>query len=98
MQNHCSRQHRFPHGPAGVNLPPGGSVNLPFTFFVPGEVHDGAFICVRGLAASRPHSFNTLGDHHLFCLTKGGGFFRTVPEHEKRDAVRRSQGEGPHRK
>ncbi|MFP5285714.1 MAG: collagen binding domain-containing protein [Thermoanaerobaculia bacterium] len=78
-----------------VSLPPGGSIVLPFTFFVPGEVSDGTYICARGLAASRPHSFNTLGDNYLFCLVKGGGFFRTIPGHEKRDAVRRSQGEGP---
>jgi hypothetical protein len=78
-----------------VSLPPGGSTVLPFTFFVPGEVRDGTYICTRGLAANRPHSFNTLGDNHLFCLVKGGGFFRVVPGHEKRDAVRRSQGEGP---
>lgn len=84
--------------PKALSLAPGESATLPFTFFVPREVSDGTFLCVRGLAASRPHSFNTLGDHHLFCLSKGGGFFRAVPAHEKRDAVRRSQGEGPPRK
>jgi hypothetical protein len=80
-----------------ISLQPGGSATVPFTFFVPGEVSDGAYICAAGFAAGRPHAFNTLGQHHLFCLVKGGGVFSVVPEREKREAVRRSQGEGPKR-
>jgi hypothetical protein len=83
--------------PKGVSLAPGESVTLPFSFFVPGEISDGAFACVSGFAARRPHSFNTLGQHHLFCLSKGGGFFSVVPESQKRDLVRKLKGETPRR-
>jgi hypothetical protein len=79
--------------PRSLNLAPGQSVVLPFSFDVPGSVSNGAYICVQGFAAQRPHEFNTLGTHHLFCLSKGYGAFNQVPEHQKREAVRRAQGQ-----
>ena len=61
---------------------------------VPGEVSDGTYICLQNYVARKPHSFNVLGQHHLFCLSKGGGFFRVVPENEKREAVRKVTSQG----
>ncbi|HSK78730.1 MAG TPA: carboxypeptidase-like regulatory domain-containing protein [Thermoanaerobaculia bacterium] len=81
--------------PKTINLAPGESTTVSSSFFVPGEISDGAYICVSGFAARRPHSFNTLGQHHLFCLSKGGGFFSVVPESQKRDLVRKLKGQGP---
>lgn len=81
--------------PKTINLAPGQSTTVSSSFFVPGEISDGAFACVSGFAARRPHSFNTLGQHHLFCLVKGGGFFSVVPESQKRDLVRKLKGQGP---
>lgn len=81
--------------PKPINLAPGESMTVSSSFFVPGEISDGAFICVSGFAARRPHSFNTLGEHHLFCLSKGGGVFSVVPESRKRDLVRKLKGQGP---
>ena len=76
--------------PRALSLAPGAAVDLPLSFEVPGEVSDGATICVRGLASKRPHKFNTLGAHDLFCLQKGSAGFTPVPEAQKHDAVRRA--------
>lgn len=78
--------------PKALSLGPGESVTLPFSFPVPGTVEDGTSICVQTLAAQRPYQFNTLGWHHLFCLSKGAQGFSVLPEEQKRDAVERSQG------
>jgi hypothetical protein len=79
--------------PQVLNLAPGDSVNLPFSFFVPGEVRDGTYICVETYASQRPHLFNTLGYNDVFCLRKGGQGFTLVPEDQKRNAVRAAKGE-----
>lgn len=84
--------------PRALNLQPGDSTEVPFSFFVPGEVNDGTFICLKTFVARKPHSFNTLGHHDIFCLTKGGDSFRVVPENQKRDAVRKATGQGGNRK
>jgi Carboxypeptidase regulatory-like domain len=84
--------------PKGVSLAPGASAVVPLSFFVPADVSNGAFICVEGFAAQRPHSFNTLGRHFLLCLVKGPFGFSLVPEEHKRDAVRRMKGEPPYPK
>ncbi|HEX9942537.1 MAG TPA: carboxypeptidase-like regulatory domain-containing protein [Thermoanaerobaculia bacterium] len=85
-----------PGTPKGVSLAPGASAVVPVSFFVPADVSNGVYICAEGLAAQRPHSFNTLGRHYLFCLVKGAYGFARVPEEHKRDVVRRMQGEPPH--
>ena len=84
--------------PKGVSLAPGASTVVPLSFFVPADVSNGAYICAEGFAALRPHSFNTLGRHWLFCVIKGPYGFSLVPEEHKRDAVRRMKGEPPHPK
>lgn len=84
--------------PKTVSLQSGESAEVPFSFVVPGEVSDGTSICLQTYVARKPHSFNVLGQHHLFCLGKGGGFFRVVPENEKREAVRRANGQSGNRK
>jgi hypothetical protein len=82
--------------PKGVSLAPGGSAVVPFSLFVPADISNGAYVCTEGYAALRPHSFNTLGRHYLFCLVKGAYGFQLVPEEHKRDAARRVKGEPPH--
>lgn len=84
--------------PKGISLASGASAVVPLSFFVPADVSNGAYICAEGFAALRPHAFNTLGRHYLFCLTKGAYGFSLVPEEHKRDAVRRMKGEQPHPK
>lgn len=84
--------------PKGVSLASGASAVVPLSFFVPADVSNGAYICAEGYAALRPHAFNTLGRHYLFCLVKGAYGFALVPEEHKRDAVRRMKGEQPHPK
>jgi hypothetical protein len=79
--------------PQVLNLAPGASVNLPFSFFVPGEARDGTYICVETYASQRPHLFNTLGHNDVFCLRKGGQGFTLVPENQKRNAVKAAKGE-----
>ena len=79
--------------PRALSLAPGGSVDLALSFEVPGEVSNGATVCVKGFASQRPHKFNTLGGHDLFCLRKGAGGFTQVPEAQKHDAVRRANGQ-----
>ena len=81
--------------PKGISLASGASTVVPLSFFVPADISNGAFICAEGFAALRPHSFNTLGRHFLFCLVKGASGFSLVPEEHKRDAVRRMKGEQP---
>lgn len=81
--------------PKGVSLAPGASAVVPLSFFVPADVSNGAYICAEGFASQRPHSFNTLGRHYLFCLVKGAYGFSLVPEEHKRDVVRRMKGEQP---
>lgn len=85
----------FEAGQKVISLAPGESVDLPFSFFVPGGTSDGAIVCVEAFVGQRPHSFDTLGKNDLFCLMKGMGSFGLVPEAEKRGTVRRLQGEGP---
>lgn len=80
--------------PKTVSLQSGESAEVPFSFIVPGEVSDGTYMCLQTYVARKPHSFNVLGQHYLFCISKGGGFFRVVPENEKREAVRRANGQG----
>ncbi len=77
--------------PRALSLAPGDSVTLPLSFQVPGTINNGATICVRGYAAQRPHEFNTLGTHDLFCFSKGYGGFNLVPENKKHDAVKKAE-------
>ena len=76
--------------PRSLSLAPGDSVTLPLSFTVPATINDGATVCVRGYAAQRPHEFNTLGTHDLFCFSKGYGGFDLVPENKKQDAVKKA--------
>lgn len=78
-----------------VSLAPGASAVVPASFFVPADVSNGAYICAWGFAARSPHTFNTLGTHHLFCVVKGAYGFSPVPEERKREADRRSKGLPP---
>lgn len=82
--------------PKGVSLATGASSVIPLSFFVPANISNGAYICAEGFAAQRPHSFNTLGRHYLFCLVKGAYGFSLVPEDQKHEAVRRMKGEPAH--
>lgn len=82
--------------PKGVSLAPGTSSVVPLSFFVPADISNGAYICAEGFVAQRPHSFNTLGRHYLFCLVKGAYGFSLVPEDQKHEAVRRMKGEPAH--
>ena len=84
--------------PKGLSLASGASAVVPLSFFVPSDVSNGAYICAEGFAARRPHSFNTVGRHYLFCLYKGFFGFSLVPEEHKRDVIRRMKGEPPHPK
>ena len=72
-----------------LSLAPGESVTLPFSVFVPGDVANGAFICAQGFVSQRPHEFNTLGFHDLFCLRKGAEGFAAVAEDQKRNTVKK---------
>lgn len=81
--------------PRPINLRAGESLDMPFTFTVPGLVNDGAYICVQGFAARRPNPFNTLGQDILFCLVKGEGGFTQVAGPDKHDAAKASRGEKP---
>jgi hypothetical protein len=82
--------------PRTLSLSPGASLTVPFSFTVPGTVSNGAYICVDGFAAQRPHEFNTLGSQSLFCLSKGINGFSQVPEAQKHQAVKKAKGEvGP---
>jgi carboxypeptidase family protein len=87
----------FQAGPSkGISLASGSSVVMPMSFFVPADISNGAFICTEGYAAQRPHAFNTLGHHSLFCLVKGASGFARVPEERLRDVVRRMRTEPPY--
>lgn len=79
--------------PRTLSLAPGQFVDMPLSVDVPATVQDGAYICVNGFAAQRPHKFNVLGTHPLVCLVKGINGFTRVPEAQKRDAVRRATGQ-----
>jgi hypothetical protein len=82
--------------PRVLSLTPGESITVPFSFTVPGTVANGAYICVQGFAAQRPHEFNTLGTQSLFCLNKGINGFSQVPEAQKHEALKKAKGEaGP---
>jgi len=71
-----------------LNLAPGESITLPFSVFVPADIANGAYICAQGFASQRPHEFNTLGYHDLFCLSKGAEGFTAMTEEQKRSAVK----------
>jgi hypothetical protein len=78
-----------PEASKALNLAPGESITLPFSVFVPADVANGASICAEAFASQRPHEFNTLGHHDLFCLSKGAAGFTTMTEDQKRNTVRR---------
>ena len=77
-----------------ISLGPGASANVPFSFTVPGAVPNGAYICLSSFVGQRPHNFETLGSHDLFCLSKGVGGFSLVPEQHKGELMRARKAGG----
>jgi hypothetical protein len=75
-----------------LNLAPGQTADVPFSFAVPGTVDSGAWICIRGFVAQNPSPFDTLGSHDLFCLTKSDGAFTLLPDAQKRDVLKKVKG------
>jgi hypothetical protein len=84
--------------PRSVSLAGGGSTALPFSFDVPASVEDGTQTCVQTLASRHRSAFDTLGQHFLFCLTKGPYGFTAVPGSQKPDTVNRRRPAAPGRR
>lgn len=67
-----------------VNLAPGSSADLAYTFRIPGSLAEGVLICGKAYAADKRNPFEAIGSHDVFCLRKGLDSVTVVPEAEKR--------------
>ena len=75
--------------PKNVNLEPGESATLSFSFPVPGNLQDGTYVCIDTFVAQRPSQFAVLGNLPVLCLQKGAKSLEAIPEGKKRELVRR---------
>lgn len=75
--------------PKNVNLEPGESAVVAFSFPVPGNLHDGTYVCIDTFVAQRPSQFAVLGNLPVLCLQKGAKSLKAIPEGKKRELVRR---------
>ncbi|HWM94705.1 MAG TPA: carboxypeptidase-like regulatory domain-containing protein [Thermoanaerobaculia bacterium] len=72
-----------------VNLAPGASVDLPFSFTVPASLEDGTAICARAFTSEKKNPFETIGTQDLFCVAKVGQGFQVMPDEEKRELMKK---------
>lgn len=72
-----------------VNLSPGASVDLPFTFAVPASLQEGTAICARAFTSEKKNPFETIGTRDLFCVYKSGESFQVMPDAEKRELMKK---------
>lgn len=75
--------------PKHVNLEPGESAVLSFSFPVPGNLSDGTYVCIDTFVAQRPSQFAVLGNLPVLCLQKGAKSLEALPEGKKRELIRR---------
>lgn len=75
--------------PKPVNLEPGESAVIAFSFPVPGNLSDGTYVCIDTFVAQRPSQFAVLGNLSVLCLQKGAKSLEAIPEGKKRELVRR---------
>jgi hypothetical protein len=72
-----------------VNVAPGASVDLPFTFTVPASLDDGTAICARAFTSEKKNPFEAIGSQDLFCVAKVGQGFQVMPDEEKRELMKK---------
>jgi hypothetical protein len=72
-----------------VNLAPGASVDLPFTFTVPASLETSTAICTRAFTSEKKNPFETIGKRDLFCVYKTGEGFAVMPDAEKRELMKK---------
>lgn len=85
-------QTHFPAGPTkSVNLAPGASTTLSYTFNAPASLHDGISICARAYASDKKNAFLAIGNRDIFCLRKGGQGFVPLSEAEKRELLKQER-------
>ena len=75
--------------PKNVNLEPGESAVISFSFPVPGNLQDGTYVCIDTFVAERPSQFAVLGNLPVLCLQKGTKSLEAIPEGKKRELLRR---------
>lgn len=72
-----------------VNVAPGASVDLPFSFTVPASLEDGTAICARAFTSEKNNPFEAIGSQDLFCVAKVGQGFQVMPDAEKRELMKK---------
>lgn len=75
--------------PKAVNLEPGDSTVLSFSFPVPGALQDGTYVCIDTFVARRTNQFAVLGNLPVLCLQKGVKSLEVIPDAKKRELLRR---------
>jgi hypothetical protein len=75
--------------PKSVNLEPGDSTVVSFSFPVPGDLPDGTYVCLDTFVAHRTNAFAVLGNLPVLCLQKGAKSLQAIPEGKKRELLRR---------
>lgn len=78
--------------PKTVNLEPGESTTVAFSFPIPGNLPDGTYVCLDTFVAQRPSQFAVLGNLPVLCLQKGAKSLEAIPEGKKRELLRRVRG------
>ena len=79
---HAGQQH--------ITISAGSSRIVRFLIDIPDTVQNSAEICTEVYFGENPSPlFNTLGQEHLFCITKGPEAFRIMPDNEAQKIFRR---------
>lgn len=78
--------------PKPLDLVPGESTIISFTFPIPGDLPEGTYVCLDTFVAQRPSQFAVLGNLPVLCLQKGGKLLEVIPEGKKRELLRRVKG------
>lgn len=80
-----------------IHLKPEKSKVVTFSFYVPGKVKDGAFICAevyvgQNLSSHKDVFFNTIGQSFLFCVTKGAdNRFSVISQNDALKMIKKSE-------
>jgi hypothetical protein len=74
-----------------VNLAPGASATLAYSFTAPASLQNGATVCARTYASDKKNTFAAIGIHDVLCLTKGADGFTVLTDKQKREALKQER-------